>query len=290
MRIHSKKQVASDSPVKNAGQPCSEQENGWDTVEIENIVGHEEETWCIVSEDGKQFSEEVNHKGWGWNKEVVAKVVTESASTDNKIWSSRIISPNILKKPQNLAVLKKPHTILLLVHLLVGMIVIISLALDRHSWRNSALRFEDQLRQITEPKPEVQEEAWVHIEQTDTEPKEEMFFDSMKCSNQSENVFLDTCWPVLRSEVTQTMGALAKITWRAALRLQKQATSAAARRFPGALASNYYSSDELKGMPRSLIDALRSLSPYKNNISGSSPEALWSKIVSRVNETNIWVV
>jgi hypothetical protein len=287
MRIRSKKQVASDVPIKNAGQHFSEEESGWNKVEIENIVGHEEENWCIVSEDGKQVSEEVKHEGW--NKQAVAKVTTESVNSDDKMWSSRLVFPDVLKKPHNMAVLKKPHTVLLLVHLLVGMIVITSLALDRHSWRNSALRFKDELRQTTEPKPEVQEEAWVHIEQKDTEPKEEILFDSMDCDNRSENVLLDTCWPVLRSEVTQTVGALARITWKAALRLQKQATKAAARRFPGALASNYYSSEELKGMPRSIIDALRSLSLHTNNISGSSPEALWNKIVERVNATNIWI-
>lgn len=294
MIIRTKKQVAFDLPIKNEDLYSSEQASGWNVVDTD--VGIVEDNWCIVSEDGEQVSEEVKHIIW--DEKPVTMAMKESTNAGDRLWN-RLVSPAILKKPQSLAVLKKPHTVLLLIHLLVGMIVVTSLAWDRYSWRNSALRLENELRQMTdsESKVEVQDDPMVNLEPKDLERKESMQFDSTSWGVHSENVLFDNCWAsftlgectsdardnlkVLRSEVTQTVGALAKITWKAALRLQKQATEVAVRRFPMALASSYYTSEEMKGIPKSIVTAFRSLN-------GSTPEALWNKILERINATT-WV-
>lgn len=294
MIIRTKKQVAFDVPIKNTDLHCSEQTNGWNVVDTD--VGIVEDNWCMVSQDAEQVSEEVKHIIW--DEKAVAMGMEESANAGDMLWN-RLVIPAVLKKPQNLALLKKPHTVLLLIHLLVGMIVVTSLAWDRYSWRNSALRLENELRQMTDSefKIEVNEEPLANLEQKGLEQKEAVHFDSMIWGVRSENVLFDNCWAsftlgectndakdnlkVLRSEVSQTVGALAKITWKAALRLQKQATEAAARRFPMALASNYYSSEEMKGIPKSIVAALRSLN-------ASTPEALWNKIFEWTNATT-WV-
>ena len=232
------KQFDQDSP---AGGGLAKISHDWqdDDASLESAEDH----WCIVSDEDLQVSDKSHPKGNSWDEQATA-TMDPPLNTDKITLSIRDFVPSNIKKQKNM---------LLLLHLMLGMFVVIHLAWDRYSWRNSAIHLEQELRHLTTesvseqnavPPVEIKEPAF-------DMPENDIGFDFDRKDwreERSDNVILDNCWVHARAsvsfrecaedakltvkevttEIVDTAKIIARRTWKAAKKIKKQAEVAAA--------------------------------------------------------------
>lgn len=227
------------SPVAEGGG-SAEISHDWEDDDESITVGSVEDHWCIVSDDDLQTNKDDLPKGNTWDEQATAE---ESSWPTNAVDKIKQLDLHNMLPPS----VKNPRNMLLLLHLLVGMIVVIHLAWDRYSWRNSAMHLEQELRSISEQKvvpPVMEPLAFAHVPENDIDPPGFSDWHEEK----PDNVIMDNCWVHARAsvsfrecaedakdtvkevttEVVETAKTFAKHTWKAAKKFKKHATAAAA--------------------------------------------------------------
>ena len=201
----------------------------WDEDDDMSVIEEiEDDNWCVVSEDEAQETKDMQPKANAWfeegTEEESSNIVLEKLK-ELGFPSVRDMFPPSVKNPKNA---------LLMLHLLVGLFVVIHLAWDRYSWRNSAMHLEQELRHFKAVPPPI------------SLPKAQE--DMTWLEEKPDNVIFDNCWVHARAsvsfrecaedardtvkevttEVVETAKTFAKHTWKAAKKFQKHATAAAA--------------------------------------------------------------
>jgi hypothetical protein len=232
-----KKSLDNDLFAPSVAAPNSPAEisHDWVDEDDESIsVQSVEDQWCIVSDDFSQDGDPP--KGNNWDDQDTAAQVSLNVTDRIKQLDIQELIPPSVKNPKNL---------LLLLHLLVGVIVVLHLAWDRYSWKNSAMQLEQELRIMSDkiaPPPVVPPP---NMKPRDV-PENDYGYSEWQ-REERDNVIMDNCWIHARAslsfqecakdagetakevgqEVLRTAKVFAKHTWKAAKKFKEHAEAAA---------------------------------------------------------------